>query len=320
MPSQVTPTVQLIMGPPASGKTTLARLRSDALPTAIRLSRDDTGGTVRTLVPRVRKALQAGRSVVLDNLFTTADERRPFIEEARRRGVAVTCTLVDLDIEQCMINACRRIIRACGRLPSPDEIDRSRDPSVIPPVALYRYRKRFEPPSEREGFDAVEHASGYRHAFSGVGKAVFVDYDGTLRETIGGGTYPVDASQVRALPGRADVLKAYQAMGYRILGVSNQSGIDRGTLTADAAAACFDETHRQLGMTIEYLCCPHRVPPITCYCRKPQPGMAVAFIERYDLKPSSCIVVGDLGSDRTFAERIGMRFVPGSEFFRTGLT
>jgi HAD superfamily hydrolase (TIGR01662 family) len=312
-------TVQLIMGPPASGKTTLAKRLCGATPGIVRLSRDDTGGALRELVPRVRKALQRGQSVVLDNLFATAAERRPFIEESRKRDVAIMCTVVDLDIEQCMINACRRIIQSSGRLLAPDEIERSRDASVIPPVVLFHYRKRFEPPSEREGFDSIEHIAGHRPEFTGTGKALFVDYDGTLRETINGGKYPVDTSQVRVLPGRTAVLKAYQAMGYRILGVSNQSGIEGGTLTAEQATACFDETHRQLGMTIEYLCCPHRVPPIGCYCRKPQPGMAVAFIERYSLKPWSCIMVGDLGTDRTFAERLGMRFVPASEFFRTGL-
>lgn len=307
------------MGPPASGKTTLAKRLCGATSKIVRLSRDDTGGSLRELVPRVRKALQAGQSVVLDNLFATKAERRPFIEEARKRNATIMCTVVDLDIEQCMINACRRIIQSSGRLLTPEEIEQSRDASVIPPVVLFHFRKRFEPPSVLEGFDSIEHVAGHRSEFTGTGKALFVDYDGTLRETIGGGKYPVDPGEVLVLPGRGDVLKAYKAMGYRILGVSNQSGIGGGKLTAEQAAACFDETNRQMGMTIEYLCCPHRVPPIACYCRKPQPGMAVAFIERYSLNPNACMMVGDLGSDKTFAERLGMQFVSASEFFRTGI-
>jgi len=314
------PTVQLIMGPPASGKTTLAKQLCGASCDIVRLSRDEFGGALRELVPRVRKALQAGQSVILDNLFVTAAVRRPFIEEARKHNAAITCTAIELDIEQCMINASRRIVEVSGRLLNPEEIARSRDPSLIPPVVLFHYRKRFEPPSDQEGFDSIEYVAGHQPTFTGTGKALFVDYDGTLRETIGGGKYPVDPGQVRVLPGRADVLKAYKAMGYRILGVSNQSGIASGTLTAEQATACFDETHRQLGMTIEYLCCPHRVPPISCYCRKPQPGMGVTFIERYGLNPKACMMVGDLRTDETFAERLGMRFVAASEFFRTGLS
>lgn len=312
--------VQLIMGPPASGKTTLARRLCEADSTIVLLSRDDHGRRVRDLIPRVRKALRAGQRVVLDNLFATVAERQPFIEEAARCGEKIECTWIDLDIDQCMINACRRIIQGHGRLLTPDEIEKSRDPSVIPPVALFRYRKRFEPPAEAEGFAAIQCVPGYKHSFSGKGKALFVDYDGTLRETLGGGKYPIEPGQVRVLPGRADVLAAYQRMGYRVLGVSNQSGIEGGALTPEQAQACFEETHRQLGFPIEYMCCPHRVPPITCYCRKPQPGMALAMIEQYELNPTACIMVGDLATDRTFAERLGVRFVSAAEFFRTGLT
>ena len=57
------------MGPPASGKTTLAKQLCGASCEIVRLSRDEFGGALRELVPRVRKALQAGQSVILDNLF-----------------------------------------------------------------------------------------------------------------------------------------------------------------------------------------------------------------------------------------------------------
>ena len=37
-----------------------------------------------------------------------------------------------------------------------------------------------------------------------------------------------------------------------------------------------DETLRQLGLKFgKVLYCPHKVPPISCYCRKPNPGMGV---------------------------------------------
>ena len=67
---------------------------------------------------------------------------------------------------------------ANARLLPPEEIERSKDPAVIPPVVLFRYRKRFESPTAAEGFDSVVRVDGYRHAFTGTGKALFVDYDG----------------------------------------------------------------------------------------------------------------------------------------------
>jgi len=41
--------------------------------------------------------------------------------------------------------------------------------------------------------------------------------------------------------------------------------------------------------------------------------MGVALIERYSLNPKAGIMVGDMSTDRTFAERLGMRFVLASE-------
>jgi HAD superfamily hydrolase (TIGR01662 family) len=62
--------------------------------------------------------------------------------------------------------------------------------------------------------------------------------------------------------------------------------------------------------------CPHKVPPISCYCRKPGPGMGVELIVKYKLDPRQCYYVGDLGTDASFAGRCGFQFVDHNEFFR----
>jgi hypothetical protein len=108
-------TVQLIMGPPASGKTTLAKRLCGATPGIVRLSRDDTGGALRELVPRVRKALQRGQSVVLDNLFATAAERRPFIEGPRLIANPFVCLVFSI---YKTISDQRRLNPFSGRAPT----------------------------------------------------------------------------------------------------------------------------------------------------------------------------------------------------------
>ena len=110
-------------------------------------------------------------------------------------------------------------------------------------------------------------------------------------------------------------LKKYQKEGYLLLGASNQSGIAKGILTEADAKACFDETNTQLGLKIDYQFCPHKVPPISCFCRKPGPGIGAHFIEKYKLNPVECIMVGDMGSDKTFAQRCGFQFIDESKFF-----
>ena len=76
------------------------------------------------------------------------------------------------------------------------------------------------------------------------------------------------------------------------------------------------ETLAQLGVSFhEVRYCPHRVPPLSCYCRKPGPAMGVELIAKHALDPRQCIYVGDMTTDRSFAERCGFQFVDHGEFF-----
>jgi histidinol-phosphate phosphatase family protein len=117
-------------------------------------------------------------------------------------------------------------------------------------------------------------------------------------------------------PGRAEVLGDLLEDGYLLLGVSNQSGIGKGVFTDEAARSCFRRTNSELGIHIEYVYCPHRVPPSSCYCRKPQSGMGVHFIRKYNLDPAQCIMVGDQTTDKTFAKRLGFQYQSAENFFK----
>ena len=101
-----------------------------------------------------------------------------------------------------------------------------------------------------------------------------------------------------------------------MLGCSNQSGIEKGTLSMETAIACFDRTNELLGFDIDVKFCPHHSFPIRCYCRKPLAGIAAYFCHKYELYLPDCIMVGDQTSDKTFAKRAGMQFVHANEFFK----
>ena len=169
-----------------------------------------------------------------------------------------------------------------------------------------------------EGFTSVDtHKFERERSKQYCNKAVLVDYDGTLRDVPleGKYKYPTKVEEVHVMPGRSVILRQYLAAGYRLLGISNQSGIAKKHLSKKAATACFDRTNMMLGIDIEYLCCPHNVPP-TCYCRKPQLGIGVYFIEKYKLDPAQCIMVGDQTVDKTFARRLGFQYQDQAEFFK----
>jgi histidinol-phosphate phosphatase family protein len=206
------------------------------------------------------------------------------------------------------------------------------DSNLFPPVAQYHYRKEFQSPTTEEGFDIVHNIPFVRVRDPTVytNKALLLDYDGTLRKIKGQDPkakkdasgeklrqFPIDPSEIELLPNRKAVLQRYVAAGYRLLGVSNQSGIGHGIVTRAQVQTCFDATNALLGIPIEYMYCPHNMGAggIPCFCRKPNPALGVIFIEKYRLDPCQCIMVGDMKIDAGFAASCGFQFVPESKFF-----
>jgi HAD superfamily hydrolase (TIGR01662 family) len=311
--------VVLIGGMPAGGKSTLA---ADYVQQGCqRLNRDALGGSVDGLLPRLGELLAAGESVVLDNLYATRDSRAGAVKLAKEKGVPVRFVLLDASLEDAQFNACLRMVERCGRVLHPEDHKQRPyrdDPNLFPVAVLYKYRKEFQAPTAAEGFAAVDKVKfERRYPADWTKKAVIFDFDGTLRGHEGKEKYPVHPREVRALTARAAKVRQYEKQGYLLLGASNQSGVAKGLLTAADAEACFAETLRQLGLTFhEVRYCPHKVPPISCYCRKPGPGMGVELIAKYKLDPRQCIYVGDLGTDASFAARCGFRFVDHNEFFK----
>ena len=312
----------LIVGPPASGKSTYATAYANSYNATI-VSRDAIGGTLQSLVPKVEALLQEGRSVVLDNTNITKEMRRPFIECARRNDAKVHIILIESTIESCQVNALRRMWATHGRLYlGPNGHPRS-DPHTFPVAALFSARKIYEKPAADEA-DKIIKPLVYKEEWEDKAlsqPALFLDIDGTLRETEHlEHKYPLKPAEV-VLTKPAAVLRAaidaYRGQGYKIIGISNQSGIAKGILTEADADACFDRTRELLGLTADefpILYCPHRSAPITCYCRKPQSGLFVKAALTYDINIPNSIMVGDLKTDETAAQRLGMRFIHASKF------
>lgn len=297
---------------PAAGKTTLV----ERFAGHDRLNRDTIGGSLLDVAAELEQRIKAGKKqFILDNTYGTRESRKPLVEIAKRHKMPLRCIWLDTSIEDAQMNACHRMVKRFGKLLHPAEITAAKDPNTFPIMALFAYRKAFEEPTESEGFklEVVKFERKKNPAFKN--KAVIFDYDGTLRETKSGAHFPTDVADIRILPGRAAKIKKYAADGYKLLGVSNQSGVAKGDLTLETADACFKQTNKLLGLDIEYSFCPHRAPP-TCYCRKPMVGLGVQFIEKHSLDPAQCVFIGDMTTDKTFANRCGFQFMDQAEFFK----
>src|SRR6266702_8283252 len=97
--------------------------------------------------------------------------------------------------------------------------------------------------------------------------AVFVDRDGTIMEDCDYCSHPND---VRIFPGVREALLGLKSKGFKLIIITNQSGIGRGLMTVEQYRAVEGEVLRQLGgdlIEATYFC--PDVPGQDSSCRKP---------------------------------------------------
>jgi histidinol-phosphate phosphatase family protein len=312
------PEVVVMMGIQGAGKSSeVARYLERGY---ARLNRDQLGGDLDGLVPRLGELLASGqRRVVLDNTYATRVSRYAVIRMAHAHGVPVRCRFLATPIDEAYANVVLRILDRYGKLLGPDELKElsKDDPNLPPPAAMARWAASFEAPNEDEGLAVIEEVPFVRRVDPRfTGKGLLLDVDGTLRKTKSGEIFPRDPEDVELLPSRREILQRWIDDGYKLFFVSNQSGIAGGTLTREAAEAAFARTIELLGLPVaEVAYCPHPAFPAGCFCRKPLPGLGVSLIQRHQLAREHLVMVGDMDSDQDFARALAVRYVTADDFF-----
>jgi D-glycero-D-manno-heptose 1,7-bisphosphate phosphatase len=128
-------------------------------------------------------------------------------------------------------------------------------------------------------------------------RALFLDRDGTVIEERG---YLSNPELVRILPGAAAALTALASEGWKLIIVSNQSGVGRGLIAPDRMEAVqrriLDLMQSSgIPITASYFCL--HTPDDHCQCRKPSPFLLQrAAVEHAIDLPGSCMI-GDRESD-----------------------
>jgi D-glycero-D-manno-heptose 1,7-bisphosphate phosphatase len=149
-----------------------------------------------------------------------------------------------------------------------------------------------------------------------AGKAVFLDRDNTVMEDPG---YVSDPKVVKLLPGVELALKSLSQCGYKLVVVTNQSGIARGLLTEQTLDKIHAELRRQLSqrgahLDAIYYCPFHPEGTIEEYAResdlrKPQPGMLQLAAKELDIDLSQSWMVGDSARDIEAGQRAGCKTI-----------
>jgi len=135
---------------------------------------------------------------------------------------------------------------------------------------------------------------------SAADRMVVLDRDGTLVIDRG---YLSDPDGLEFEPGAAAGLQWLYSHGYRLVVISNQSGVGRGLFTLERLTsmnARLSAMVEGLGARLEGIyCCPH-APDAGCTCRKPAPGLLLRAASDLGFNPESTVVIGDKGSDIEF--------------------
>ncbi len=148
-------------------------------------------------------------------------------------------------------------------------------------------------------------------------RAVYVDRDGTVNPDL---RYLADASRLEVYLGVAEAIRLLRAHGYKVVCVTNQSGVERGYYTTEDVERIHrrvNEILRPQGAEIDaFYYCPH-APASDCPCRKPRTGLFERAERELHLARRGSAVIGDRVLDIEAGERLGLLTVlvasPGHE-------
>lgn len=147
-----------------------------------------------------------------------------------------------------------------------------------------------------------------------MNKACFLDRDGVLIEER---NYLSDPDEVAICAGAVEAVRRMRLHGYKVIVVSNQSGIARGYFTIQQLQAVERRIAERLGaenasLDGVYHCFHYAggsVPEyaVDCECRKPRPGMLLQAARDFDLDLSRSLMIGDKTTDLEAGFNAGCR-------------
>jgi D-glycero-D-manno-heptose 1,7-bisphosphate phosphatase len=143
--------------------------------------------------------------------------------------------------------------------------------------------------------------------------AIFIDRDGTINEDPG---YLGDPNGVKLFPGTGEALALVKEAGFKIIVISNQSGISRGLITREAVESVNKKINELLAeekTAIDgFYYCPFH-PEFSsseeCSCRKPSPELVLKAAEDFNIDLSRSYFIGDSVADIKCGINAGVKAV-----------
>lgn len=139
-------------------------------------------------------------------------------------------------------------------------------------------------------------------------KAVFLDRDGTINVDV---DYLHEPDQLKFIDGAVEALALLKAQGFKLIVISNQSGIGRGYFGAQDV----ERLHAYMNTILQrnnaaidaFYYCPH-VEQDKCTCRKPRTGLIDRAVAEWNIDLSGSYMVGDREKDVLTAVNAGCSY------------
>lgn len=139
-------------------------------------------------------------------------------------------------------------------------------------------------------------------------KLIILDRDGVINED--SNNFIKSPDEFIPIPGSLEAITRLNHAGYRVVVISNQSGIARRYFTIDALQNIHEKLRGLLadigGQIDTILYCPHG-PDEQCKCRKPNTGLFEELRNRLHISFDNTLAVGDSLRDLQAAQAVGAK-------------
>ena len=149
-------------------------------------------------------------------------------------------------------------------------------------------------------------------------KAVFLDRDGTIIHELDNMRLS-DLPRMRFFQKAAESIKILNKLGFLVIVVTNQPVVSRGWATekeVDRIHAVLIQRLAKKGAKIDAVYfCPHHpnadIPKYRkhCRCRKPNLGMIIKAVKRFNIDLKKSFLVGDRTADIAAGNRAGLKMI-----------
>jgi D-glycero-D-manno-heptose 1,7-bisphosphate phosphatase len=146
-----------------------------------------------------------------------------------------------------------------------------------------------------------------------INAAVFLDRDGTLNIDPG---YLGDPSKVELFPDTGKALYSLKKLNFKLIVISNQSGIARGLITSEMVESVNSKINLKLSrfnVQIDaFYYCPFH-PEFSskeeCLCRKPSPRLVFDAAKEFEINLKKSYFIGDTVTDIECGMNAGLKTI-----------